>query len=191
MKIEAYRSLVDRAKNGDREATEGVLLLLEISIGINASYLSKASGIPREDLMQEGRLGAIIALEQVDTSIGDPISFLALRAKWAILTATRNSQRHPFLTLADDYENYIPEANNRCAIFPISSPDDPTEQAIVSQLIHTILGKISYGKRRKIFQLLILGCSQSEIAEIMNESSANLSYHVRKIRAIVNEEFQL
>lgn len=195
MNPETSKSLVDRAKDGDREATEQVLRKLRRTIEIKASLMAKVSGIPREDLIQEGWLGAIIALRQVDTSIGDPICFLALRARWAILNATRNSQRHQtYLTIVDDIEDGFIDLSNHNAICPVSDRDDPAEQAIISQLIPIITEKIKYEKRQRIFKLLMLGYKQSEIAVMMKESSANLCYHVNIIRtivrAIVNEEGQ-
>src|SRR5579864_4942450 len=85
--------LIERARGGDPAAREEISELLRERISRTAGYYATLTGMDREDLQQEMWLGMMLGLQQVDTSIGDPLCYLFLRGKWRLLEAIRRSER--------------------------------------------------------------------------------------------------
>jgi RNA polymerase sigma factor (sigma-70 family) len=167
MSIAPVTHVIERARLGDLSAREQLSDLLRERIRRTAGHYASLTGMDRDDLQQEMWLGMLMGLQQVNTSIGDPLYYLFLRGKWRLLEAIRRSERERASSL--DHTAAVPDR----AVF---------EEDVWSRWLTAQLSSRLRGPQRAILEGLLNGCLQEELAQSLGCTAANVSYHVRKIR---------
>jgi len=140
-----------------------VIAALQRQVRGIAWRLAVRTGMDSRDLEQEGWLGVLEALNILDFRVGEPAAFLVQRARWRMLDAVKRSIRSR-LTFFEE----VPDV----AVNPQES--DP-ERELSRQL---------NGIQRQIVHLLLAGYTWREVGGELGFSSANVAYHMRKIRCI-------
>ncbi len=159
--------VIERARQGDHSAREQVSSMLRDRVVRTAGHYASLTGMDRDDLQQEMWLGMMMGLQQVDTTIGDPLCYLFLRGKWRLLEAIRRSQRERAESLDDGF--VLADRTN-------------FEDDVYSRWMAVQLGSRLRGPQRAILNGLLQGFQQEEMAGRLGCTAANVSYHVRKIR---------
>jgi RNA polymerase sigma factor (sigma-70 family) len=164
---EPITHMIGRAQQGDRFAREELTGLLRERVSRTARHYAGITGMDRDDLQQEMWVGVLLGLEQVDPSIGDPLCYLYLRAKWRLLEAIRSSRREQSWSL--DSTSADPEV----ASFE--------EEVLTGWEVRRMSAQLP-PRQQAIFRGLLLGHLQEDLARSLGCTAANVSYHVRKIR---------
>jgi RNA polymerase sigma factor (sigma-70 family) len=159
--------VIERARGGDPAAREQISDLLRERVSRTAGYYASLTGMDREDLQQEMWVGALLGLQQVDTSIGDPLCYLFLRGKWRLLEAIRRSERER----AESLDSGL------CVADRSAFEEDVCQRWMTRRLLSRLPEP-----QRAILSGLIQGHLQQELAQSLGCTAANVSYHVRKIR---------
>lgn len=159
--------VIERARAGDGKAREEISELLRERVVRTAGHYASLTGMDREDLQQEMWIGMLIGLQQVDVNIGDPLYYLFLRGKWRLLEAIRRSDRERAESL--DTGAVVPDRSR-------------FEDEVTSRWMARRLEGRLRGPQRQIFDGLLQGYLQEELAQALGCTAANVSYHVRKIR---------
>src|SRR5918996_18958 len=79
------KACFERARGGDRHATEDVVTALRPRLASMAAYYARCSGEDADDLLQEAWVGLLESLPQLDTRIGSPEQYLIQRARSRLL----------------------------------------------------------------------------------------------------------
>src|SRR5438034_5192504 len=82
----------ERARDGDRIATEAVVKSLRPRLERMAAYYARCSGEDADDLLQEAWVGLLEALPVLDMGIGSPDQYLIQRARWRLLDAIKRAR---------------------------------------------------------------------------------------------------
>lgn len=131
-----------------------------------ASYFGRVSGLDADDLRQEAWVAVFEMAPNLDRSVGSPEQHLLKRARWRILDNIRSQRRRQHLALSDVGELSL-------------SYQEPWADADLS----AINAKLSVIQRR-ILRALMEGYTWREVGAIVGCTSANVAYHVRKIRSV-------
>ena len=131
-----------------------------------AGFYSRSTGLDRDDLCQEMRLGILLGLQQVDLEIGDPLYYLCLRGRWRVLEFIRRSRdQRKTQPLAVD-----PACGTRTDAF-----------AYAHWIVDRLGGSLP-PRQQFILDGLLAGARQDEMANVLGCTPANVAYHVRRIR---------
>ena len=160
--------LVRQAKAGDHKARRLLAEQLRVRVERMAHYYASRSGEEYEDLLQEAWLTLFQALQDVNFSIGSPSCYLLKRAKWRMLDVIKSNRRRQHASLADFEETY-PSTQNAAS--------DGLAGAECVQL-QSHLTEV----QRKILLDLMEGCTWREVGARRGFSSANVDYHLKRIR---------
>ncbi len=147
-----------------------VLDALETRMEKMAAYFGRQSGVDPDDLRQEAWLAVLEMLPMVDYSIGAPDQHLLKRARWRMLDVIRWQRRRQHLPLCDDHLGSL------CAPAPASNAD-----------LGLLLDRLTIIQRR-ILRALLEGYTWREVGVAVGCTSANVAYHVRRIREIYLEQ---
>src|SRR5262245_3583622 len=99
---------IDRAIDGDRDATADLVAALRPRIARMAAYYARCTGEDADDLLQEAWLGLLEALPNVDPRIGSPEQHLIQRARWRLLDAVKRAHVRRCLPLEEDAVERLP-----------------------------------------------------------------------------------
>ena len=157
---------LERARGGDRLATEAVVDALQPRLARMASYYARCSGEDPDDLLQEAWLGLLESLPDVNMGIGSPEQYLIQRAKWRLLNAIRRAKVRRCLHF-DELEIAAPEASAETAVGEAFTGD-------FTRRLNTT--------QRAVLGCLLAGYTWREAGRALGCSSANVAYHVRQIR---------
>jgi len=128
-----------------------------------AGYYARRCPEEADDLLQEAWLGVLEALPTLDRQIGEPEQYLLRYARWRLLDAVRRAyQRHDPLSLDDDLTGA------------------GTDSALETLALHGFLDQLT-PIQRAIVGCLLAGCTWREAGKVLDCSSANIAYHVRRI----------
>ena len=129
-----------------------------------AAYFGRACGVDADDLRQEAWVAVFEMAPNLDRTIGSPEQHLLKRARWRILDTIRSQRRRQHLSLSDvqDHEFCYTE-----------SWGDTDISALNERLTLT---------QKRILRALLEGYTWREVGSLMGCTSANVAYHVRKIR---------
>jgi RNA polymerase sigma factor (sigma-70 family) len=159
-----------QARDGDPLATRAVVEALRPRISKMASYYGRCSGEDPDDLLQEAWVGLLEALPELDLGIGSPEQYLIARARWRLLDTIKRARVRRCASLSD-------ETHPRHA-----EPDASAASAAVSEFVRHL-----NETQREILLRLLAGLTWREAGESMGCTSANVAYHVRRIRRIYEE----
>lgn len=131
-----------------------------------AAYYARRCGEDADDLAQEAWLGLLEALPQLDLAIGQPEQYLIARARWKMLDMVKRERIRRCISL----DNELVDA--MCL-----SSDDISTSACASEFASHL--KCT---QREVLACLLSGLTWREAGEQLGCASANVAYHVRKIR---------
>jgi RNA polymerase sigma-70 factor (ECF subfamily) len=129
-----------------------------------ARYYSRVTGEDADDLLQEAWVGLFEALADVRPEIGTPEQYLLKRAKWRLLDYVKYQHRRRHDAL-EDWDAAEPWAN----------------ESDVRLILHALEPKLT-PIQRKLVRLLFSGLTWREAGARLGCTSANVAYHVRRIR---------
>ena len=161
------KSLILKAQAGSPVAKESLVQFLSSRVESCSRYYARRSGIDADDLKQEMWVGVFAALERVDVSIGDPVQYLLVQGRFALLTSLRG--RRPEVAPLECEEQLADgECLERLVI------EGQFAQAFVSSLDATASRIVGY---------LLKGHSRSDAARFLGCTPANVTYHLRRVES--------
>lgn len=132
-----------------------------------AAYYARCSGEDTEDLLQEAWVGLLEALPQLDPRIGSPEQYLIQRARWRLLDAVKRARLR------------------RCAPLEEESVERPSsvgaDGALSEACVWEFIRQLT-PIQRAVVECLLAGLTWREAGQALGCTSANIAYHVRRIR---------
>jgi len=156
-----------RARDGDPDATRAVVAALRPRLTRMASYYARRTGEDADDLLQEAWFGLLEALPLMDPRIGSPRQYLLSRARWRLLDAVRRERLRRCLPLEARASG--------------SADGGELEDAVGQAAVGEFMGVLE-AKQRAVLTHLLGGLTWREAGERMGCTSANVAYHMRRIR---------
>lgn len=157
-------SVLERAENSATCSQTRLIEALTSRIEKMAAYFGRQCGVDADDLRQEAWVAVLEMMPNLDMSVGSPEQHLLKRARWRILDTIRWQRRRQHTPLADLQENTL-------------SYLDPRSNIDLSQL----QSRLTVVQRR-ILRALMEGYTWREVGTLLGCTSANVAYHVRRIR---------
>ena len=158
---------LERAREGDPSAVRLLVDEMRPRIWKMAAYYARRCGEDADDLAQEAWLGLLEALPELDLAIGQPEHYLIARARWKMLDLVKRERIRRCSPLNEDFTE---PASPRI-------PDAALASACVSEFAVGLKPT-----QRKVLGCLLSGYTWREAGERLGCASANVAYHVRKIR---------
>jgi len=159
----------ERAREGEMIAKAHVMDSLQSRIEKMAAYFGRQCGADPDDLRQEAWVAVLEMLPNLDLTVGSPEQHLLKRARWRILDNIRWQRRRQHSALSDanpQVEGYL---DIHCSV---------DMERLLSRL--TLI-------QRRIIRGLMEGYTWREVGAIVGCTSANVAYHVRRIREVYLE----
>ncbi len=170
--------LVSRAKAGDSVALSLLIEKYSGNILKKASSFKNLCGIDVEDLYQEGMIGFVSSIYSYDESYGTKFSTFSStvysRKMLSALRKTNNDMNNCVeLSVSVDENEFL------------SQNISPEDAVLYDEEINEIMiyGKENFSKtEQKVFKLILLGLSYSEISEILESNVKSVDNTVQRIR---------
>lgn len=162
-------SLLEQRTSVEPPTQAEVLDALQTRIERMAAYFGRRCGVDEDDLRQDAWLAVLEMLPRLDMSVGTPEQHLLKRARWRILDSIRWQRRRPAMPLTD--------------VDTYAEPYLDTHADIDLALLQARLTPI----QSRILRGLLEGFTWREVGAIVGCTSANVAYHVRRIRAVYEE----
>jgi RNA polymerase sigma-70 factor (ECF subfamily) len=132
-----------------------------------AAYYARCSGEDADDLLQEAWVGLLQALPELDLRIGSPDQYLIQHARWRLLDAIKRARVRRCASLeAEDQEE---------------NPTAALETAVAAACVAEFAGQLQ-ANQRAVLDCLLAGLTWREAGLVLGCTSANIAYHVRRIR---------
>lgn len=147
--------------------TDRLISEIEHKVVKMAGYLGRRCGVDADDLLQDAWLAVLEMIPRLDPEIGSPELHLIKRAKWRMLDSIRYHRRRVVVSLDQSLE------------VGISMPS--TDGIDISDVLPHISPV-----QQQILRGLLEGYTWREVGNIVGCSSANVAYHVKKIRSVYN-----
>ena len=160
-----------RARAGDPAATAAVVACLRPRLEKMAGYYARLTNNDADDLLQEAWLGLLESLPRLDLQIGCPQQYLIQQARWRLLDASRRATRQPCVSVSDD-EDLLDELGADCI---------ELESMLAERTVEEFVRGLN-PMQRMVLRCLLRGMTWRETGVALGCSSANVAYHVRKIR---------
>ena len=160
------QQLLERAQSGEQAAKAHVMDALQTRIDKMAAYFGRQCGADADDLRQEAWIAVLEMLPHLDLNVGSPEQHLLKRARWRILDTIRWQRRRQHLALTEMH--FHAEAY-------LDPRSDVDMDALMARLTLT---------QRRILRGLMEGYTWREVGAIVGCTSANVAYHVRRIREV-------
>lgn len=156
-----------QAKDGDPTATATLVELLRPRMVRMAAHYARCSREDQDDLLQEAWAGLLEALPALDVHIGSPEQYLLQYARWRLLDAIKRARvrRCDYLDEAQTDQLKCPEL----------------ETAVTACYVAEFTTRLN-STQRAVLACLLAGLTWREAGEMLGCSSANIAYHVRRIR---------
>jgi len=133
-----------------------------------AAYFGRICGVDADDLRQEAWVAVFEMAPHVDRNIGSAEQHLLKRARWRILDSIRSQRKRQHLPLTDVHQ------------YDLSYNESWADADIAELNLRLTV------TQRRILRALLEGYTWREVGSIIGCTSANVAYHVRKIRAEYN-----
>lgn len=158
-------------ERGVEKTLDGAQMLDTIKSRIEkmAAYFGRQCGVDADDLRQEAWVAVLETLPNLDPTVGSPEQHLLKRARWRILDSIRWQRRRQHLALTDL------ELNSASYLDPRSDVDLAELQSRLTPI------------QKRILRGLLEGYTWREVGDIVGCTSANVAYHVRRIRQVYQE----
>jgi len=170
--LHQMKRCLEQARDGDARAREALVRALRPRLTKMAAYYARCSGEDRDDLVQEAWLGLLEALPVVDLGIGSPEQYLIQCARWRLLDAIRRARVRRCEQVREE------PIDRTCGFAP--------EAGVASACVSEFVGQLSR-TQRAVLRCLLSGFTWREAGRMLGCSSANIAYHVRRIRRIYQE----
>lgn len=157
--------VLERAQDGPKPSEAQLLESLESRIEKMAAYFGRQYGVDAEDLCQEAWVAVLEMLPRLDRTIGTPEQHLLKRARWRVLDTIRWQRRRQHLALSE------------IEAMPVSYLDSRSDVDL-----SLLQARLTITQQR-ILRALLEGYTWREVGALVGCSSANVAYHVRRIRA--------
>jgi len=157
-------SLLTRDRADVVEIESRLVESLRLRIDKMAAYFGRLCGVDADDLRQEAWVAVLETLPVLDYSVGSPEQHLLKRARWRILDSVRWQRRRQHLALSEielGFASYVDKSA------------DLDLDNLLSLLTVT---------QRRILRALLEGYTWREVGALLGCTSANVAYHVRRIR---------
>ena len=161
--------LLERAERGDAPDHARLMESIQTRVEKMASYFGRRCGVDEDDLRQEAWLAVLEILPRLDHSVGAPEQHLLKRARWRILDTIRRQRRRQHVALDDVPPNMASYLDARSNV---------DLGALFARLTIT---------QQRILRALMEGYTWREVGAIVGCTSANVAYHVRRIRNVYNQ----
>jgi RNA polymerase sigma-70 factor (ECF subfamily) len=162
------QSVIERAQDGETQAQARLVENLQARIEKMAAYFGRRCGVDSDDLRQEAWVAVLEMLPRLDLSVGTPEQHLLKRAKWRILDTIRWQKRRDHLPLSE----MLPHQAVHTDTFENVDLGVFMEELTMTQ--------------RRILRALMEGYTWREAGALVGCTSANIAYHVRRIREVYN-----
>ncbi len=172
-------SLVLRAKAGDSVALSMLIERYSDKLLQKAKSYKNLNGLESDDLYQEGMLGFVSSVYSFDENRGVLFNtYASTVSERRMLTALRKSNNIVNRPLS----SYISLDES---VDVLSNSPSPEEMIIFNEEVSEIINfsEENFSKtERKVFKLILLGVSYSEIADILDCSIKSVDNAVQRIR---------
>lgn len=132
-----------------------------------AAFYASRCGEDTDDLLQEAWLGLLEALPELDLEVGQPEHYLIARARWRVLDTIKRERVRRCVPLDDLFDD-------------IGCPSAPEEAASLACALDFVSNLKPV--QREVLECLTGGLTWREAGERLGCASANIAYHVRRIR---------
>ncbi len=170
--------LLSEINNGSIEAIEHLVVKYRPNVeAIAMKYIN--SPLEKDDLVQEGMIGLLAAINSYKTDKGAKFATYAARCiDNSIQTALRKFSR-----LKDIPQGNIVALDEGCmdSMFGLSAEDEYLAKECVSNLTDTLYEELSKFEN-EVIRLHIVGCSYSEIAEKLGKKPKAIDNAMQRIR---------
>lgn len=157
------QELLERAQGGETPARNELVYALQPRIEKMAAYFGRQCGVDEDDLRQEAWLAVLEMLPRLDLSVGTPEQHLLKRARWRILDTIRWQRRRQHLALCE-VETSLSYLDRRSEV----------DLGLLQERLTLV--------QRRILRGLLEGYTWREVGALVGCTSANVAYHVRRIR---------
>ncbi len=156
-----------RAHQGDPRAIIQVTEMVRPRLRGMARHYARVTGEEADDLQQEAWAGLLEALPDLDVTIGSPEQFLIRHARWRLLDAVRRRRVRRMEPLPESDDTPSPHGN----------PEAVIERVAAREFLQSL-----QGAQRAVLAQLMAGRTWREAGDALGCSSANVAYHMRRIR---------
>jgi RNA polymerase sigma-70 factor (ECF subfamily) len=156
----------ERAREGEMIAKAHEMDSLQTRIEKMAAYFGRQCGADPDDLRQEAWVAVLEMLPNLDLNVGSPEQHLLKRARWRILDSIRWHRRRQHVALNDAHSTLEGYLDIHCTVD-----------------MERLLKRLTLIQRR-ILRGLMEGYTWREVGDIVGCTSANVAYHVRRIREV-------
>lgn len=169
---EEYKHLLRRVQNGETAALAEVVDGLRSRIASLARYYASRTSEVAGDLEQEAWVAILEALPHVRPDVGDPRQYLIKVGRWRLLNFLDEQAARRHEEIPDGYEEEVPA--------------EAPARAATRCLLDRIFERVS-DRQAVILRALMAGHTSAEIARLLGCTTANVAWHVRRIRDVYRE----
>jgi RNA polymerase sigma factor (sigma-70 family) len=160
------QSVLDRVEDTEAEIRARLVDTIQTRIEKMAVYFGRRCGVDEDDLRQEAWVAVLEMMPRLDMSVGQPEQHLLKRARWRMLDNIRRQRRRQHIGLEDVHPT-------------MASYLDPRNNVDIGAL----MARLTLIQQR-ILRGLMEGYTWREVGDIVGCTSANVAYHVRRIREV-------
>jgi len=165
-------NLLARAREGDGPAIAALVDGLRPRIARLAAYYASRSAEEAGDLEQEAWIAILEAVPRVRLEVGDPRQFLIKTGKWAMLNFVSHQSLRDHEELGEGHDEAV----------PASAPSS----AAAGHLLDRIFERLT-DRQAVVLRALLAGHTPAETARLLECSTANIAWHLRRIREVYAE----
>jgi RNA polymerase sigma factor (sigma-70 family) len=161
--------LLARARDGEGAATTAVIEGLRPRITRLARHYASRSREEAADLEQEAWVAILESIPQLRLEVGDPRQYLLRRGRWRMLNFINEQAARRHEELTDDFDE--------------PAPSRTSADAHAGHLLERIFERLT-DRQAVILRALLAGHTWAETARLLECSTANIAWHMRKIRQV-------
>lgn len=171
-KDDRRNSLLARAREGEAAATAAVIEGLRPQIARLARYYASRCREEVADLEQEAWVAILEGIPEIRLEVGDPQQYLLRLGRWRMLNFINEQAARRRDELSDELDQPVPSRA-------------PAE-VDVSHLLDRIFERLT-DRQAVILRALLAGHTCAETARLLQCSTANIAWHMRKIRQVYHD----
>lgn len=160
---------LERARNGEAAATGAVVEGLRGRIARLAAYYASRSAEEPGDLEQEAWVAVLEAIPRVRLDVGDPRQYLIKAGRWRMLNYLNEQAGRRHDAIPDDFDE------------PIAA--QAPARAATGEVLDRIFERLT-DRQAVVLRALLAGHTSAEIARLLGCSTANIAWHVGRIRDV-------
>jgi len=169
---EQDNTTLGRAKHGERAAIAEVVEGLRGRIARLARYYALRSAEEPGDLEQEAWVAILEAIPRVRLDVGDPREYLIKTGRWRMLNYLDEQKRRRHDAVPDDFDE------------PVAA--QAPGRAATGHVLDCLFERLT-DRQAVVLRALLAGHTSAEIARLLGCSTANLAWHVGRIRDVYRD----